>query len=169
MPQIVLATATSPTHERILPLREWLDGHWAIVMSHPDDFAPRPTTPIGYAHHIADAVLASGVKPIAFEASLEQVKPNWLDHTVNDDAVVVLDRSTDRIVDLAERMLSTKLATLKHRFVVFLDERGRCRRTMEYREESLQSRRCTISALLEVVAALRGTGAIAAKRTLRSY
>ncbi|HVF18192.1 MAG TPA: hypothetical protein VNA21_14825, partial [Steroidobacteraceae bacterium] len=60
-----LATAEL-AHERIVALRDWLDGHWAAVFSNPNDFAPSPTTPAGFITCIADAVLAAGIKPIAF-------------------------------------------------------------------------------------------------------
>lgn len=149
------ATATAPTHERIVSLLDWLEGHWAIVMSHPDDFAPPPTTPTGFTNRLADQMLAADVKPIAFGHSLELMTPNWLDHAVNDDAVVLLDTNGDRIVDLAERALATRLATCTGRFVSILDERGRCRTILHY-VESLRTRPRTLRDLMEIVAVLRG-------------
>lgn len=156
MANVVLASdcEISQKHERVVTLREWLDDHWSIVMSHPDDFGPRATTPLGFVNCMADSVLAAGVKPMGFGHSLEALVPNWLDHAVNDDAVVLLDRDSDRIVDLAERALAVRLKQLRGRFILVLDPLGRCRSTVEYRAETLIEP-CTMGDLLMMVDVLR--------------
>jgi alkyl hydroperoxide reductase subunit AhpC len=143
-------------HERVVSLHEWLSGHWGIVLSDPKDFAPHPSTPCGFVNYFADGVLAAGVKPIAFGHSLEPLAPSWLDHAVNDDSVVLLEQADDRVVDLAERALASQLATLKGPFVLILDNRGRCRLTLQYRADLQQHRPCTMRDLLEMVEVLRG-------------
>jgi alkyl hydroperoxide reductase subunit AhpC len=143
-------------HERVVALQEWLSGHWAIVLSNPEDFAPHASTPCGFVNYFADGVLAAGVKPIAFGHSLEPLAPSWLDHAVNDDSVVLLEQDGDRVVDLAERALAAQLAALRGPFVLILDQRGRCRLTLQYRQQSRQHRPCTMRDLLEMVEVLRG-------------
>jgi len=151
-------------HERIVPLRDWLNGQWGAVFSHPDDFAPSAGTPSGFTNRVADGLLAAGVRPITFCDSLEHVTPNWLDHAVNDDAVVVLDARCERVIDLAERALATQLAALHDRFVLILDERGRCRTSLQYRAESLHTRPRSVEELVEIVGVLRGDRAVPVRR-----
>jgi alkyl hydroperoxide reductase subunit AhpC len=139
-------------HERIVPLRDWLQGHWAAVCSDPDDFAPPRGTPAGFVTCIAEGLRASAVKLIAFDRTCEPALPSWLDHAVNDDAVVLLDRGDACIIDLAEHALAAKLATLSQRFVVIVDERGRIRTTLNYR---VRDRSRSLFDLVELVAALR--------------
>ena len=83
-------TPTGLAHERVVSLRVWLDGRWAAVFSHPNDFAPVPTTPAGFVAYMADGVLASGFKPLAFAASLEIPASSWLDHAFDDAEAAVL-------------------------------------------------------------------------------
>lgn len=144
------ADAAALAHERLVPLREWLRGHWAAVFSNPEDFAPDPSTPPGFVTCIAHEARLARIKPIAFARSLEPVS-NWLDHAVNDDALVVLNHRND-IIDLAERCLATTLARLRQPFVVILDERGRARMTLNYRSGD---RRRTMLDVVDMVELLR--------------
>lgn len=156
MASVILAADNAAfAHERVVSLRQWLNGHWAIVMSHPDDFAPHPSTPCGFVNRLADDVLAAGVKPIAFGHSLEPLAPSWLDHAVNDDSVVLLDHDSECVVDLAEKALASQLSTLRRPFVLILDDNARSRTTLQYRRESLHDRPCALRDLLEIVDVLR--------------
>ena len=140
-------------NERVVPLKQWLNGDWAIVLSDPHDFAPHPSTPSGFVNRLADSVLSAGVKLIAVGHSLEPPAPSWLDHAVNDDSVVLLD-SKDRVVDLAERALASRLATLERPFALVLDDKARCRTTLHYRQPA-EHAACRMGDLLEIVTTLR--------------
>ena len=140
------------THERIVSLRDWLQGHWAVVCSHPDDFAPPRGTPAGFVTCIAEGLRASHIKLIAFDRTHEPPSASWLDHSVNDDAIVLLDRDDTCVVDLAEYALATKLATLTRPFVVIVDERGRLRLTLSYRTDEPSK---TLFDVVELVTILR--------------
>lgn len=141
------------THERICALRDWLEGRWGAVFSHPEDFAPAPTTPQGYVTCIAAAVLDAEIKPIEFRESLEAQQSTWLDHAFNDDAVVLLSSDAADVVDLAEHALASKLEGMASmRFVLLIDPTGHVRLTMKY--ESSERPRLMID-IVHTVAALR--------------
>jgi alkyl hydroperoxide reductase subunit AhpC len=147
-----LPVATASNHEHIVSLRDWLQGQWGAVCSDPDDFAPPRGTPAGFVTCIAEGLRATGLKLIAFDRTSEPASPNWLDHAVNDDALVLLDRDDTCVVDLAERVLAAKLATLATRFVIILDQRGRVRATINYRAED---RSRSLFDVVELVSVLR--------------
>lgn len=142
------------THERIVALREWLDGSWGAVFSHPEDFAPAPTTPPGYVTHIAELVIEARIKPIAFHGLLENQRSTWLDHAFNDDAVVLVGCDESSVVDLAEHALASRLEALasEQRFVLIVDAAGHLRLTLQYAAE--ERPRSTMD-ILHTVAALR--------------
>ena len=140
------------SHERIRSLRDWLQGDWAVVCSHPDDFAPPRGTPEGFVTCIAEGLRAERLKMIGFDRTLEPPPASWLDHSVNDDSIVVLDGDDATVVDLAEHALAAKLAELTQPFVVIVDDRGRVRTTLKYR---YGDRSRTLFDIVELVAVLR--------------
>ena len=157
MPTLRLASserraAYCASHERVRSLREWLQGHWAVVCSHPDDFAPPRGTPEGFVTCIAEGLRTERVKMIGFDCTLEPPPASWLDHAVNDDSIVVLDGECATVVDLAEHALAAKLAALTQPFVVIVDDRGRVRTTLKYR---YGDRSRTLFDIVELVAILR--------------
>jgi alkyl hydroperoxide reductase subunit AhpC len=138
-----------------LRLQEWLQGHWAIVFSHPEDFAPHPTTPRGFLSHVFNELLQRGVKAIALGTDVFAEQRSWLDDASDDDAVVVLASDKDAaVVDITEHALGTKLANMHSRFAMVLDEHGRCRSTMNYRARNPQHAR-TLEDMIEVIGVLR--------------
>ena len=155
MPTVRLANRERDraTHERIVALRDWLQGHWAVVCSHPDDFAPPRGTPEGFVTCIAEGLHAACIKLIGFDRTHEPPSASWLDHSVNDDSIVLLDRDDACVVDLAEHALAAKLATLTQPFVIIVDDRGRVRTTLNYRHGD---RSRTLFDIVELVSVLRG-------------
>lgn len=163
MPTLRLASskrrgAYYASHECVRSLRDWLQGDWAVVCSHPDDFAPPRGTPEGFVTCIAEGLRAERIKLIAFDRTPEPPPASWLDHSVNDDSIVVLDRDAADVVDLAEHALAAKLAELTQPFVVIVDGRGRVRTTLKYRHGD---RSRTLFDIVELVTVLRdGAGEI---------
>lgn len=145
--------AAELSHEHVVSLRDWLDGHWAVVFSHPEDFAPHPSTPCGFIACLADGILAAGIKPIVWATSLLDPISSWLDHAFNDDAVVVLNAEDHGVVDLSERTLAARLQRPHQRFVLIADENGRHRTTLTY--TSTRDRPRTLLDVVEVIAELR--------------
>ena len=158
MATLLLATETESSmllaHERVMTLRDWLQGQWGLVFSHPADFAPHSSTPPGFTTCIADDLLAAGIKPLVFSTSLEQLPESWFDHALNDDSVVLLANHDARVLDLAECALASQLAALNRPFVLILDDRGRCRTTLTYAPNA-QHRPRTMLDIIEIVATLR--------------
>lgn len=148
------AAATPLKHERVCSLREWLNGRWAAVFSHPEDFAPHPSTPQGFTTCLVDGLIGAGIKPLVFGTMLEQLPESWFDHAVDDDSVVVLKTYDEPIMDLAERALATKLQALRGPFMLLLDERGRCRTTLRY-STGAHHRPRTILDVIEIASALQ--------------
>jgi alkyl hydroperoxide reductase subunit AhpC len=135
-------------HERVVSLRNWLDGNWGAVFSNANDFAPSPTTPPGFLTCIAQAVLAAGIKPIAFDRSLDLPLSSWLDHAINDDSLVVINSDGEDLIDLAEYALAMQLDGLRQPFVSLIDERGRVRMTVRYRSRAGERSMADVIALV---------------------
>ncbi len=158
MATLVLATEPASwntlKHERVRSLREWLDGQWAALFSHPEDFAPHPSTPHGFTTCLADGLTAAGIKPLVFGTTIEQPSESWFDHALDDDSVVALKTYHGPVVDLAECALATRLATLRQPFVLILDEHSRCRTTLRYATNANGSPR-TIVDVIEIVGVLQ--------------
>jgi len=143
-------------------LREWLGGNWAVLFSHPEDFAPHPTTPEGFITLLADDFAACGVKPISLGDDSTAV--SWLDFAGADTTNIVLDTEPEsgQVVDLAERRLALqlertlalKLQRVAARFVIVLDEKARCRTTITY-DARHTGRHRTVEDILRVVEILR--------------
>lgn len=136
-------------------LRDWLSGQWAVLFSHPEHFAPHPSTPAGFVTVLADDFSACGVKPIAI-VNHPDAAASWLDFAGADRAVISLadsDRSAS-VVDLPERALAQTIARMTTPFVIIIDAIARCRSTITYRPQSGAGRR-TVEDVLRMVQILR--------------
>ena len=138
-------------------LREWLDGSWAVLYSNPEDFAPHPSTPQGFIAHLSGEFAHHNVKPISLASDLGVPPPSWLNHSGEDNSVVIVDAdgADAPVIDLAERALSMKLARLDGPFVMILDANGCCRSTITYRPRRINRPR-TVADILGVIEVLRG-------------
>jgi alkyl hydroperoxide reductase subunit AhpC len=146
------AASSSSTKAR---LRDWLDGKWAVLFSNPEDFAPHPTTPEGFITLLADDFAACGVKPITLGKG-DGTTNSWLDFAGADTTNVVLDGDPEpaAIVDLAQRTLAKTIRRLTSRFVIVLDEKARCRTTINYDARRVAHHR-TIEDVLNMVQVLQ--------------
>jgi alkyl hydroperoxide reductase subunit AhpC len=137
-------------------LREWLCGQWAVLFSHPEHFAPHPSTPSGFITLLADDFSACGVKPIAV-ASTCDTAASWLDFAGTDRSVISLNDSSHHstpVVDLPERALARTIARMTTPFVIIIDAIARCRSTIAYRPTA-SARNRTIEDVLRMVQVLR--------------
>lgn len=145
---------TFATDSRV-SLREWLAGKWAVLFSHPEDFAPHPSTPSGFITMLADDFAACRVRPVTL-GNNARTTPSWLDYAGADNTkiVVAVGDSDGRVVDLGEHTLARKIARLATPFVMVIDANARCRSTITYR--TLHTGRArTIRDVLTVVEVLR--------------
>ena len=155
-----------PEELRTRGLQDWLQGHWALLFSNPEDFAPPATTPPGFIACVADELRRARTKVLTVLERLSPAEPgNWLQQASGDRSRIVLDGGApdDRVVDLASHALLHKLLALERPYVLVVDEHGRCRSTITYRARRIDRPR-TLTELLCVVAALRGDG-ISARST----
>jgi hypothetical protein len=153
-------------HPPALGLQQCLQGHWALLFSNPEDFAPHPSTPAGFMRCVADDLQRARTRAFAVAHRLEQSPPNgWLQQVTADVApgrsLIVLECGANggRVVDLATRALAHKLRQLATPYVLVLDEHGRCRSTISYRARRIDRPR-SLTELLCMVVALRGDGRV---------
>lgn len=144
---------------RVKRLREWLDGRWGILYSHPEDFAPHPSTPRGFIARLAGEFDHCNAKPIALGKDVGAAPESWLNIASDDDSLVIIDMDgvDAPVIDLAERALALQLAEREGRFVMVLDPNGRCRSTINYQPRRIDRPR-TLSDILSVVEVLQGGG-----------
>jgi hypothetical protein len=141
-------------------LQGWLQGHWALLFSNPEDFAPPATTPPGFMACVAEELNRARTKALVVLDRLPQAGPaSWLQQATGDRSLILLDCGAlnEPVVELATRALLRKLLELERPYVLVLDEYGRCRSTITYRARRIDRPR-TLGELLCVVAALRGDG-----------
>lgn len=155
MATLIINSTAGTANTRATPgLRDWLAGHWAVLFSNPEHFAPHATTPAGFITLLAQDFATCGVKPIKIGTCAETAA-SWLDYAGTDRANVIIDRdSDDQIVDLLERTLALTIDRLDKPFVIVLDALGRCRSTMTYQPRHGERRR-TIEDMLSVVQVLK--------------
>jgi hypothetical protein len=141
----------------VVALHDWLQGHWALVFSDPDDFAPHASTPQGFMTCLADELRRARTKPLAVLNRWHSgLAASWLQHATSDRSLIVLEpASHEPVIDFSTRALALKLARLQPPYVLILDEQARCRSTLCYRPRGIDRAR-TVEELLRVVAALRG-------------
>lgn len=137
-------------------LAGWLDGHWAALFSHPEDFAPPSSTPSGFSARIALDFAAAHLKPLRLKRNAASQDASWIDTVAGDGGVVVVGAGSYRqsVVDLAERSLCRLLKVLRGPFVLLIDSAGRCRSTIRYSREPEAVPR-TIGDILAITHVLR--------------
>lgn len=144
MATLILASkrALDEQSGRSTQLREWLAGHWAVLFSNPEDFAPHPGTPAGFVSRLSHDLAQCHAKAITLGEDIVPGRRSWIDDAVEDDSLVVLDGDSgeDTVLDFAERALALKVASLTGPFVLLLDENGCCRSTIIYRTAGYRNR-----------------------------
>jgi alkyl hydroperoxide reductase subunit AhpC len=161
MATLILASQRAVSGDQSVPnlmrLHEWLNGHWGILYSNPEDFAPHPSTPRGFIARLCGEFEQYDVKPITLGNEIGAAPQSWLDVAVDDNSLVIVDANgvDEPVVDLAERALAMRLAKLEGPFVMILDAHGRCRSTISYRPRRIDRPR-TLADILNVVEVLRG-------------
>lgn len=90
-------TQADSTHGKMV-FHDWLDGKWAVLFSHPDDFTPVCTTEIGRMALKYDSLSQKGVKVCALSCNNVDSHKAWLkdvvahcDNNVTVDFPIVAD------------------------------------------------------------------------------
>jgi hypothetical protein len=100
----------------VASLRRWLHGHWALLFSHPDDFASYGFESDRWLVHVREAFAATGVRPLALAAAQTTLAADWITAAGGRTAAAIGE------IELAHC----------RRFVITLDDSLRARRTFYY-------------------------------------
>jgi hypothetical protein len=114
-------------------LRKWLAGRWAILFSHPEDFAQEEMEMDRWISVLGRSFAACGVVPIALARAGYDAESGWL---------AALDRESTAVLALppaafpAEPSTSALRADIVRsgpRLAMIIDRDARSRRTLSYR------------------------------------
>jgi len=115
-------------------LREWLEGRWTIVFSHPDDFVRCELEIDRWLGIVGDAFRQARIRPLAVSRSMCPVDAGWVSQLSRDHRVVSLfERGNARsLPDLNASRLRAFLERMDRRYVAIIDSRLHARWTLLY-------------------------------------
>ena len=122
-------TLTSPS------LRAWLEGDWAIIFSHPDDFVRYDLEMDRWLVVTQRAFAARGIRPIALDSPALDPATSWVTQVIGDSRAVLLEDPTQQHfgpVDLAAPVLREALEQVGRRFVMIIDGELRQQKVFSY-------------------------------------
>lgn len=122
-----------PAHSSI-PLREWLDGRWAILFSHPDDFVRCELELDRWLGIAGSAFQHARIRPIALARRTCPIDQGWVSQLSGDHCLVSLhERWNGRaLLDFPSSRLRACIDSIDERFAMVIDPTLRQRRTWMY-------------------------------------
>lgn len=118
-------------------LRARLAGRWALLFSHPGDFAQEQLEMDRWVAVLSRSFGASGVVPVALAGPESNPGLDWLGRLSPLDtgsaAVLALDTEPGALADFAAGALRAQIARSGPRLAMIVDASLRCRRTLSYR------------------------------------
>jgi hypothetical protein len=131
-----LEVSPGEIHDAI-SLRARLAGRWAILFSHPGDFAQEQLEMDRWVAVLSRSFGASGVLPVALAGPGSDPGFGWLGRLAPLDtgsaAVLALDTQPGSPADFAAGALRAQIARSGPRLAMIVDASLRCRRTLSYR------------------------------------
>lgn len=114
-------------------LRKWLNGSWALLFSHADDFAAYGFEADRWLMMLHDAFASADVRPLAL-ASNSSHSAGWVTEVGGRVAVLPADdtRRYPLLRDAYQHILCEAVRETGSRFVMILDDALRLRRTFTY-------------------------------------
>lgn len=102
-------------------LRDWLDGSWGLLFSHPIDFEDCSFERDRWLEVLRADFKACGVRPIAYRQQASEHDRSWVSELLEDTRSVYL--TGDSVIDLAARQLRDKVANIHGtHFVLVVDD-----------------------------------------------
>lgn len=121
-----------------ISLRTWLADRWAILFSHPEDFAQEQLEMDRWICIVSHSFSAHDIAPLALLRAGYDAKVGWLARlaALSHDRAALLSlesREPDTVSDLAASPLRADIARSGPRFAMIIDSNLRSRRTLSYR------------------------------------
>jgi alkyl hydroperoxide reductase subunit AhpC len=117
-------------------LREWLQGDWAMIFSHPIDFQYQGLEIDRWLAIVREEFQLRAVRALACRLDATLLDPIWVTEPIADHRPVgiepVNEAGVPEIVDLPARALRDELLGLGPRFVLIVDEELRRRGVFKY-------------------------------------
>ena len=115
-------------------LRKWLDGHWAILFSHPEDFIYCELELDRWLDIVGNAFRRAHILPLALSRSTSPIDKGWVSQLSGDDRSVSLHEGmTGRaLLDFHSYRLGACLERIDQRFAMIIDPSPCQRRTLLY-------------------------------------
>jgi hypothetical protein len=119
-------------------LRAWLAGRWAILFSHPEDFAQEQLEMDRWMSVLSRSLSGHGVAAVALARTAHVTAESHLGRLAalggELTAVLALDPpSPAPLADLSAGALRVHIARSGPRFAMIIDANPRCRRVLSYR------------------------------------
>jgi alkyl hydroperoxide reductase subunit AhpC len=154
MATLVLTSPGSDVASRWSPLQslaDWLAADWALVFSHPRDFAHEGFESDRWLRIVRDAFRERGLRAVGLAAAHHEVDPGWIGEVSADDTVLALPAAWQSV---QAGMLREQLESLDGHFVLVVDAQFHVHGVLRY----VHSYMNTLSPLdlLEAVDDLRG-------------
>jgi hypothetical protein len=117
-------------------LREWLQGDWAMIFSHPNDFQYQGLETDRWLAIVREEFQLRGVRALSRRLDAALLDPIWVGELCADRRPVRIEPADEthipEIVDLPARALREELLGLGPRFVLIVDEQLRRRGVFKY-------------------------------------
>jgi hypothetical protein len=145
-------------------LRRWLHGRWALLFSHPDDFAAYGFESDRWLVHVEEAFIATNIRPLAWPGRHDA---GWVTQVGGCTTALALDEIQRYPVvrDSREEVLRCAAFAPCARFVLTLDAALRLRRTFVYTSKERLPSPMDLAALARQLRDAGGTSRAIARST----
>jgi len=121
-----------------ISLRTWLADRWAILFSHPDDFAEEQLEMDRWLTILSRGFRTCGVVPVALLRAGHDAEKGWLGQLAasSHDCAATLSLELPKpatLADFAAGALRADINRSGPRFAMIIDPELRCRRSLSYR------------------------------------
>lgn len=130
-----LAGASSPW-STLQSLGEWLADDWALLFSHPRDFAHEGFERDRWLRIVRDAYRERGLRPVALAVASHEVSAGWIDDVTAEVSALTLPAAFDSV---AAGLLRDHIGSLQGRFVLVIDAQLHVQGVLRYVHSYMQT------------------------------